>query len=292
MAESGMTSAVVRIDFHGDELVSWKDDETGEVIVSIREMCKNIGISAQTQLAKLRENPSFAEGIRGKAILTPGGKQETHGLLLELVPGWLATINPARIKDTEVRETLVMYQKESYKALNAYWTTGVALRTETSPPAPLALPSPKETLEDITACVETLKMLGTFDDRDKITFGAYVRQVAQLAMTRATGTPLLPQAASAPQIWTLSMRLQHLGYPPLRGSDGESLQIKIGSMAARRYRQEYKTDPPKMWDYVKGQQRPVNAYEEERVEVLDTAIKTYLPRASGIQIEEEGVVYG
>lgn len=117
---------IQRIDFHGNDLLSWRDGE--EVSVSIREMCQSIGISPQTQLEKLRQNPVFAKGIRSKAILTPGGTQEVYGLLLDLLPGWLATISPARIKDPHIRATLVQYQEESYKALKDYWTTGKAER--------------------------------------------------------------------------------------------------------------------------------------------------------------------
>ena len=140
--------------------------------------------------------------------------------------------------------------------------------------------SPKETLDTLAACQDALKALGCFDDRDTITFAAYVRRIAATAMQ-----PLLPVAidptqppvdTSQPVLWTMSMRLQFLRYAPLSGKDGEGRQIRIGSIAAKNYKGTYKELPKKIWDFVKGQQRQVNAYPPERVHILDDAIETVL----------------
>ena len=140
--------------------------------------------------------------------------------------------------------------------------------------------SPRETLDTLAACQDALKALGCFDDRDSITFAAYIRRIAATAMQ-----PLLPVAidptqppvdTSQPVLWTMSMRLQFLRYAPLSGKDGEGRQIRIGSIAAKNYKGTYKELPKKIWDFVKGQQRQVNAYPPERVHILDDAIETVL----------------
>lgn len=43
------------------------------------------------------------------------------------VPMWLATIPVSRLKNEEAKRTLITYQKEAAKALNDYFTRGVAV---------------------------------------------------------------------------------------------------------------------------------------------------------------------
>lgn len=274
-----MSANIQRIDFHEHEIVSWRDEESGKVVASLKAMCDPLGLDQTTQVKRLQGNPLFAEGlVRGRQIPTPGGKQNMHGLDIELIQLWLASINSSRIKDDK-QALLLLYQRECAKALQDYWTTGTATNPRVSTPQPPPLPPAAETLETLRTCKVALEALGCFDDRDKITFGAYVRQIAAMVMQ-----PLLPPGAPAeptldltkPVLWTMSMRLQYLKYAPLSGTDGESLQIKIGTLAARNYRATYPDEPKKMWDYVKGQQRQVNSYEPDRVQVLDDAIATYL----------------
>ena len=147
------------------------------------------------------------------------------------------------------------------------------------PPEPVALPTPQETLDTLATCRAALQALGTFDDRDTIQFSAYIRRVAATAMQ-----PLLPPGTgdggsldgAQPVLWTGSMRMQFLKYPPLSGPHAASQQITIGTRAARAYRTTYKEEPKKIWDFVQGQQRQVNAYPPDRLEVLDSAIASVL----------------
>lgn len=46
-----------------------------------------------------------------------GGDQEAVCLKLDLVNGWLFTIDTARIKDDAVREKVIVYQRECYQVL-------------------------------------------------------------------------------------------------------------------------------------------------------------------------------
>lgn len=50
-----------------------------------------------------------------------GGDQEAVCLKLELVNGWLFTIDTARIKDDAVRERVLLYQRECYTVLHKHF---------------------------------------------------------------------------------------------------------------------------------------------------------------------------
>tara|TARA_R110002020_G_scaffold95937_10_gene230133 strand:+ start:10106 stop:10516 length:411 start_codon:yes stop_codon:yes gene_type:complete len=56
-----------------------------------------------------------------KVPLGRGGAQETLCLPLDLVNGWLFTIQSERIKDEAVREKVITYQRECYRVLNEHF---------------------------------------------------------------------------------------------------------------------------------------------------------------------------
>lgn len=186
-----------------------------------------------------------------------------HGALLFTEKGYLLLVKPMRdAKSWQVQDRMV----DDYFALRQ------ALQIATPP---VTLPSAHDRLDVLKACAAALEALGVFDDRDRADFGAYVRQVARAEMQPLLG-PGQDVTLEPPRLWTMSMRMQHLGYPPFRGAEGDSLQIKIGMAIKKAYTQRYGEPPKKMWDYVKGQQREVNAYPTERIDVLEETLTTFL----------------
>lgn len=60
-----------------------------------------------------------------------GGAQDAVCLKLELVNGWLFTIDTSRIKDDVVRERVIVYQRECYGVLAKHFLgKGVGLQTK------------------------------------------------------------------------------------------------------------------------------------------------------------------
>jgi hypothetical protein len=118
-------SAIIR--FHGYEISSWRDERDGESYASIPSMCRPLGLDPQTQIARLKGNPLFSPYVRqGKDIPTLSGAprsrpQDTHGLNIKKVEMWLASINAKFIKNPEVRNRLLMFQRECAEVLHGYW---------------------------------------------------------------------------------------------------------------------------------------------------------------------------
>lgn len=141
--------ALVPMAFHGDEIITFKVDD--EPYVAMRRIVENLDMSWGRQQAKLQAaTQKFSCTLMG----TTGADGKTYQMLsmpVAKLPLWLASINPARIKDKEKRAKIELYQEESARALYDYWTKGVAVKDD------YALPS--ETLEQIERVFGMVRML-------------------------------------------------------------------------------------------------------------------------------------
>jgi len=119
-------NALVAIDFHGDQIVTFRQD--GEPYVAMRRVVENLGMSWGHQSTILREE---AERSSCSEIRTTGQDGKTYEMLsmpVSKLALWLASINPKRIRNPVKRARVELYQAESAIVLHDYWTKGVAVR--------------------------------------------------------------------------------------------------------------------------------------------------------------------
>jgi len=122
---------MLTIDFHDDQLfVAARDD--GE-FVAITPICASIGIDAQKQRGRIETDSILREGVCRAVYPSAGGTQETFCLRLDLLNGWLFTINDKLVKDEPTRQKLLTYKRECYAVL-ARAFMGVHQSAETKPP--------------------------------------------------------------------------------------------------------------------------------------------------------------
>ena len=86
------------IDFYGDEILAYRDEDTGEVFVNIRRICEAVGVNFTGQMKKLRSDSVFSDGLRSRLISTPGGDQNSWFISRKLLQLWLASIQTQRVK--------------------------------------------------------------------------------------------------------------------------------------------------------------------------------------------------
>lgn len=121
-----MSNELQKIDFHGDSIFAMKDERTGEIYVSVREICNTLGLNFSTQSRRLRADPAFSDSLRRSLMTTPGGKQVVLSIPDDLMQGWLFSIQTNRLKP-EIRELHLLYKKECFRVLNEYFTKGYSL---------------------------------------------------------------------------------------------------------------------------------------------------------------------
>jgi hypothetical protein len=109
------------VDFYGDELqgVVVTATPSEEIIyVPIRPLCDYLGVDWSAQRRRVMRDPVLADEAETVEINTAGGPQAMLCIPLEYLNGWLFGINANRVKD-EIKEKLIVYQRECYKVLAA-----------------------------------------------------------------------------------------------------------------------------------------------------------------------------
>lgn len=138
-----MSGKIVTVDFRSDTLFAVERDDG--VYVAVAPICKTLGISINKQRERIQNDPILSEGGTVTVLPSPGGMQETFCLRLDLVNGWLFTIDESRVRDEETRQKVLAYKRECYGVLFQHFY-GKATGTT---PQPLDVIEDAETSESV-----------------------------------------------------------------------------------------------------------------------------------------------
>ncbi|MDE5773995.1 MAG: phage antirepressor N-terminal domain-containing protein [Muribaculaceae bacterium] len=92
-------------------------DESGNVYVPVKPICKALGVNADSQVDKINEHNILASTTVLRGVVAADGRQrEMICIPLKYTFGWLFTINPDNVSEV-ARENVIKYQKECYEVL-------------------------------------------------------------------------------------------------------------------------------------------------------------------------------
>jgi len=125
MSNSTEVSATctITVPFHGASLLLIENE--GQPYTPMKPMVSGIGLNWSGQFEKVKENET-RWGIRNIQIPSTGGMQGAICLPLRKLPGWLATLEPKKIKRADVAARVIQYQNECDNVLWKYWNEGAA----------------------------------------------------------------------------------------------------------------------------------------------------------------------
>lgn len=113
---------IVTVDFRNDTLFAVERDDG--VFIALKPISDTLGLKWSGQHDRLNRDPILSEGIRVIGMPSVGGVQETTCLRLDLVNGWLFTIDESRVKDEETRQKVLAYKRECYAVLFSHFYGG------------------------------------------------------------------------------------------------------------------------------------------------------------------------
>ena len=148
-------SNIQTINFNNQQLLTVEKD--GIRYVAVKPICENLGLDWASQFTKIKNNLVLNEGI--VIITTPseGGPQQTVCLPINMINGWLFTINPNRVSE-EIKPLVIYYQKECYRALFEFWNKPKNVEPS-KPVEPAPLPgSFKDRFDVIKALVDNTSL--------------------------------------------------------------------------------------------------------------------------------------
>lgn len=156
--------ALTTVEFHGTTLFAVQRD--GLALVPITPICNDVGLAPQRQRERIQRDPILSEG--GTMVVLPsiGGMQETFCLRLDLVHGWLFTIDEARCKP-EARARVLLYKREGYQALYRHFVPDAVQAAQEAPLPTKDLPWRERPLAERRVEIDTVAILLRADSPER-----------------------------------------------------------------------------------------------------------------------------
>lgn len=211
--------------------------------IALKPLCESLGLGYKAQHEKLHE-AEWATIRLNRTVGADGKSREMATLHKDAIPMWLATIQPSRVKP-EVRHMLIAYQKEAAKALNDYFTKGVAIN---------------ERVYDYKAQAEVLMILKDALPADRVALKA------EIITARAMG--------DKPQIAPQDVPLYVEDYLKEKGRKDIS-SSSFGRKLSNMYKAEFGSKPPEEHAEIAGRTRKVKAYTEKHRYLFDRVLETF-----------------
>lgn len=106
---------VMTVTFYGTEIYAFQLGSM--VVIALKPIVEGMGLDWSAQLKRVKRDPILSEGMAMMAIpYGRGGMQKQVCLRLDLVHGWLFTVDTSRVND-DLRERVLLYKRECYDVL-------------------------------------------------------------------------------------------------------------------------------------------------------------------------------
>jgi hypothetical protein len=107
---------IMTVQFQGSEIFGFQLG--GIVFIAVKPIVEGMGLNWEPQRQRIQRDPILSKGTSMiKVPFGRGGPQEMVCLPLDLIHGWLFTIDSNRIKAPEIREKVILFQEECYSVL-------------------------------------------------------------------------------------------------------------------------------------------------------------------------------
>lgn len=110
-----MSSQYEMIPFHQHQIMTVRNDDG--IFVVMKPIVEAMGLHWESQRQRMQRHPLLNEGTCIIQVPSTGGDQEAVTLHLEQFHGWLITLSPDRIVETEKRELIIRYQREAFRVV-------------------------------------------------------------------------------------------------------------------------------------------------------------------------------
>lgn len=112
-------NAITTIPFHGANLYVVAGDTPEETLIAMKPIVDHMGMRWQPQFDKIKAHPILGSAYTLRSMQMPGDDQERELATIPLnrFHFWLATINPNKVPDMDVRLKVLTFQTEAADVL-------------------------------------------------------------------------------------------------------------------------------------------------------------------------------
>ena len=113
---------IASVNFHGHALTVITS--ASQQLVAMKPVAEGIGLDWKSQHSRIQRHPVLQSVM--VMMTTTGADGKSYQMLclpLDYLNGWLFGVDANRVRE-DIRDTLIMYQRECYQVLAAYWQQG------------------------------------------------------------------------------------------------------------------------------------------------------------------------
>jgi hypothetical protein len=142
------------VPFYGHDLIAVMLPD-GRICAVLRSLAEGLGLNLQSQLRHIRGRAALADGLLTVRVETEGGPQRMQALTLDVLPGWLFSVDERRVKP-EAQPDVILFQRECVKVLAEHFAHKRALAL----PAPQSIvPADPQLAGQVAALTEQIDTL-------------------------------------------------------------------------------------------------------------------------------------
>lgn len=243
-----MTAEIVRIPFHGDDILTV--EVAGKPHVILKPAVEALGLDYWAQARKLRER-SWATTALAAVVAADGKSREMVTVDVRTFLMLLATVDERRVAE-DVAPKLIAYQAEVADVIEQYWTEGAALNPRAS----------REQLADIVDLAT--KRMSLLQAAAGLVDPAWLEAKTRHELARGLGEE--PEVDASRRPLTVGEYLEEKG---IGGAAQRSMAAMFGKRVKKLYRDTYHEDPKPTDRFVDGALRQVAGYTEQHRHLFD-----------------------
>lgn len=141
--------------FYGHELVAVRLED-GRIAAVLRWLFESLNLERRGQMQRIERKTALRKGLVDVEVDTAGGPQAMPALTLQVLPGYLFTIDETRVKE-EARADVVLFQEECVEALAEHFTRKHQVSQALAPTDATAAMAIIEQIADLTGVVNLLR---------------------------------------------------------------------------------------------------------------------------------------
>lgn len=241
---------LVRIPFHGDEILCVDDEGRPEVV--LKPVIEGLGVDYWKQIEKLRRRSWAVTHLRQVQVSDQAQRREMLTCDVRTFLMLLATIDETRV-GKDVAPKLIAYQAEVADAIEAYWIKGGAINPRAS----------REQLAEIAGLAE--RQMAVLRLADGLVDSRWLESKVRHVMARALGEE--PEDDPAGRPITVGEYLDEQG---VTATAARKLSPRFGKKLKAAYVRRHGEIPGTARRFVDGAQRDVAVYTERDRDLFDT----------------------
>lgn len=273
-------ATITHVEFHGFQIPTVMHE--GQPFFAVKPVCEAIGLDFRGQFRNVKKDAVLGPTVVNLTTVAEDGKiREMLFLPVRFFNGWIFKIDANRYVIKKVREALIMYQREGYDVMFAYFNRGIAVNPNAIQDAPSGptlgtlTPAQQQELKELVQAKAS-----AYPDavKPKVFSQIWMRLQRKFKVPRYSELPVAVFGEA--RDYVIGMQVHSVGAPALGGMEAKALPPATPPLSTLRdYASIFRGLPDKKLDYWSNLSRRLvrahDAFQKELDAIKKDALRPF-----------------